>query len=165
MSTDTTQSVGIEKRTWNGSWLAGAAGGVVGAIAFGLLMMALGNTGVIAVAIPNLYLLSATPAAPALPIGWALHLFHGAVIGLGFAGLLRLGPVNRFAAEPAALPMLALFYGVSVWVLLGAIAMPIWLQSVGFAGAPALPNLSIGSLVGHLVYSGLLAAVYATLDG
>jgi hypothetical protein len=163
MSTDTTQSVVTEERTWRGSWVAGAVGGVVGAAAFGLLMTLLGNGGVIAVAIPNMYVVEATPASPALPVGWAIHLFHGAVIGLGFAGLLRLGPISRFAGEPAGLPTLAVFYGVGVWVLLGAIVMPIWLTAVGFPGAPPLPNLSLGSLVGHVLYSAVLAGVYAVL--
>lgn len=161
--TDADAALDAESARWHGSWIAGAAGGLVGALGFGLVMTALVADPVLEVAIPNMYLVEATPGDPAPLVGWALHLFHGAVIGLGFAAMLRIDAVARFASQPAGLGALAAYYGVMVWVLLAALVMPVWLQTVGFAGAPALPNISLQSLFGHVIYSGLLALVYTRL--
>nr|WP_193570812.1 hypothetical protein [Halorubellus sp. JP-L1] len=46
----------------------------------------------------------------------------------------------------------------------GVLVIPVWLDAVGFANAPALPNVSVQSLVGHVVYGVILGAVYAALD-
>nr|WP_089877280.1 histidine kinase [Halogeometricum limi] len=136
------------------SWQAGVAGGILGAIAFGALMV-LVSPGVLTNAIPAMYGLTGGAA------GTFIHLSHGAVIGVAFAALLRARPelaetLGRSTAAGAA-------YGVAVWVVLAVLVMPVWLSAVGFAGAPGLPNISTTSLVGHVIYGLVLGAAYPML--
>lgn len=62
---------------------ASSAAGVLGTLAFGGFFAAIGNMNVIMGAIPGLYGLE-----PSLAVGWAIHLFHGAVLGMVYATLI-----------------------------------------------------------------------------
>ena len=146
----TTEAVSTE----TGNWKAGVAGGLVGGLAFGAMMSAM-TPGVLQMAIPAMYGIE----GPAGAVGWAIHMAHGAVIGLGFAALAGLksdigGSIGTGVGVGAG-------YGLLVWVALAVIAMPIWLGAVGFPGAPPLPNVGVESLVGHVVYGAVLGSVYS----
>ncbi|SDG10045.1 hypothetical protein SAMN04488067_11547 [Halorubrum xinjiangense] len=157
MATETaTTTEGVSTET--GDWRAGVAGGLVGGVAFGAMMSAM-TPGVLQMAIPAMYGIE----GPAGAVGWAIHMSHGAVIGLGFAALAGLKP-DIGGSTGTGLGVGA-GYGLIVWVALAAIAMPIWLGAVGFPGAPPLPNVGVESLVGHVVYGAVLGGVYsATAD-
>jgi hypothetical protein len=121
--------------------------------------MLTGATGVIAVAIPALY----GVAGPNLAVGWAIHLFHGALLALGF-GLLATRPAVRpYATRVAPAAAIGLAYGLVVTVPTAGVAMPLWLSAVGFPGAPPLPNLTPMGFVGHGVYGLVLGATYPLL--
>lgn len=154
MATETVTSTGVSTET--GNWKAGVTGGLAGALVFGAMMSVL-TPGVLQMAIPAMYGIE----GPAGALGWAIHMSHGAVIGIGFAAVAGLRPdlgdsVGTSLGVGAA-------YGLLVWVALAVIAMPIWLGAVGFAGAPPLPNVGVESLVGHVVYGAVLGGVYSAM--
>ena len=157
MATETATATN-EVSTETGDWKAGVAGGLVGGIVFGAMMSAM-TPGVLQMAIPAMYGIE----GPAGAVGWAIHMSHGAVIGLGFAAIASLKP-GLVDSTGTSLGVGA-GYGLLVWIGLAVIAMPIWLGAVGFPGAPPLPNVGVASLVGHVVYGAVLGGVYsATAD-
>ena len=131
------------ERTWSSAVLGGVAGGLV----FGVLLQATGAMPIIA----SLYGLESVTA------GWVAHLFHSVVFALVFAAA-----VGRTSYRDAGLvPITALGagYGVVLWIVAAAIAMPLWLGAFGL-DAPGIPNLDMTSLVGHLLYGAVLGAVF-----
>ena len=155
MATETaTTTEGVSTET--GNWRAGVAGGLVGGLVFGAMMSVL-TPGVLEMAIPAMY----GVGGPAGTVGWVIHMAHGAVIGVGFAGVANLRPGLGGSIGPSL--GVGAGYGLLVWVALAVIAMPIWLGAVGFPGAPPLPNVGVESLVGHVVYGTVLGGVYATV--
>jgi len=155
MATETAAATD-EVSTETGDWKAGVAGGLVGGLVFGA-MMSMMLPGVLRMAIPAMYGI----AGPAGAVGWAIHMSHGAIIGLGFAAVAGLKPdlgdsVGTSLGVGAG-------YGLLAWVALAVIAMPIWLGAVGFPGAPPLPNVGVESLVGHVVYGAVLGGVYSAI--
>jgi uncharacterized membrane protein YagU involved in acid resistance len=134
------------------AWQRGVLGGVLGGIVFGV-MVSMMMTPVIEKAIPAMYGLSGGLA------GWVIHVSHGAVLGVAFAAVARdrLDSLGETVLAGAA-------YGIALWVLLAVLVMPVWLQTVGFGGAPAVPNISPKSLVGHAVYGLALGGAFAVLD-
>jgi hypothetical protein len=137
------------------SWQAGAVGGIAGAIAFGALM-AVQMPAMLEMGIPAMYGLEGGL------VGWIIHVSHGAVLGVVFAAVLAVaGQSQRGVIRTTAL---GLAYGVVVWIGLAVIVMPIWLSIVGFPMAPPLPNVDVGSLVGHAVYGVVLGVAYAFLE-
>ncbi|MDZ5812484.1 histidine kinase [Halorubrum sp. AD140] len=154
MATETAMTNEVSTET--GNWKAGVAGGLAGGLVFGAMMSVM-TPGVLQVAIPAMYGIE----GPAGAVGWAIHMSHGAVIGLGFAAIASAKPgvgdsVGTSLGVGAG-------YGLLVWVALAVIVMPIWLGAVGFPGAPPLPNVGVESLVGHVVYGAVLGGVYSTL--
>ena len=155
MATETaTATTDVSTETAN--WKAGVAGGLVGSLVFGA-MMSMMTPGVLEMGIPAMYGIG----GPAGAVGWAIHMSHGAVIGVGFAALTSL---NSDLGDSIGTSLgVGAGYGLLVWVALAVIVMPIWLGAVGFPGAPPLPNIGVESLVGHVVYGTVLGGVYSTL--
>ncbi|EMA67876.1 hypothetical protein [Halorubrum kocurii] len=154
MATETVTSTDVS--TAAGNWKAGVTGGVVGGLVFGAMMSVM-TPGVLQMAIPAMYGIE----GPAGTVGWAIHMSHGAVIGLGFAAIASLKPdLGRSIGTSLGV---GAGYGLLVWVALAVIAMPIWLGAVGFPGAPPLPNVGVESLVGHVVYGAVLGGVYSAV--
>lgn len=135
-------------------WQIGTVGGLLGSIAFGVLM-ATQTPNVLEVAIPSLYGLDGGFA------GTIVHLTHGIILGVSFTMFLT---AIGWTSPPLASSIAAgIGYGLVVWILLAAIVMPIWLSAVGFALAPDAPNIAVESIVGHIAYGSVLGAVYAVL--
>lgn len=95
-----------------GHHLAGIVAGIAGAWFMGLHMWAM-NSGVLAGAIPGLYGLSGPL------VGWAIHLGHGGVLGLGFADLVESDAVQVDTWGRCV--GLAVAWGVLTWVVLAAL--------------------------------------------
>ncbi|WP_430504110.1 DUF6789 family protein [Haloparvum sp. PAK95] len=151
MATEAASSteVSTAEGAWKGGVLAGIAGGVVMGAMLSVMMAP-----VLEMAIPSLYGI----AGPAGAVGWVIHVSHGAVLGVAFAAILQTKPgvggsIGKSAGAGAA-------YGVGIWVVLAAIVMPVWLGTVGFGGAPSVPNFNPMSLVAHVVYGVVLGAVF-----
>ena len=132
-------------------------GGIVGAAVMGALIVLMNDT-VIAVAIPSLYTL-APPQNPAA--GLFVHVSHGAVLGVVFAGIA--GAVG--ADSTGKLLGLGALWGVVTWAVLAALVMPMWLGAVGSPASPPLPNFAPPSLLWHVVYGLVLGGVYVGLEG
>ena len=138
-----------------GNWKAGVVGGIVGAIVMGGLVLAI-NTPTLAVAIPSLYTL-APPASPGL--GLAVHLSHGAVLGVVFAGIVDTLELESTVSQLGA----GIGWGVVTWIVLAALVMPVWLRAVGSPASPPLPNFAPPSLLWHAVYGAVLGGIYAAV--
>ena len=121
-------------------------------------LMVLMNDTVIAVAIPSLYTL-APPQNPAA--GLFVHVSHGAVLGVVFAGVA--GAVG--ADSTGKLLGLGALWGVVTWAVLAALVMPMWLGAVGSPASPPLPNFAPPSLLWHVIYGLVLGGIYAGLEG
>jgi hypothetical protein len=162
MSTGT-RTVEAESTVAVGGWAAGAVGGFAGGIAFGLLMMYVIPAPMLETVVPAMYGIE----GPALVAGWAIHQFHGVVLGLAYVALVRAMP-GRLAGparDRTGALGLGAAYGVLTTAVLAVLVMPVWLGVVGFAGAPPFPNVSypgtVLSLIGHVVYAVPVAVAYA----
>jgi hypothetical protein len=154
MATETGREVQAEVQSID--WKAGVAGGLAGGVVMGALMLLM-NDAVIAVAIPSLYSL-APPKT--VPVGFAVHVFHGVTLGVAFAGIVG---VLDFESPGKAIG-LGLAWGVVTWVALAAVLMPIWLDVVGSPASPPPPNFVLPSLLWHAVYGLVLGGVYVAAN-
>ena len=125
----------------------GAYGGLAGGLIFGMLMGMMGM-------LPMIGSMIGQPTAAA---GFAVHMANSVIIGVGFAIVL-----GRFVSGTPSGVGIGLAYG-GVWWILGPLTLMPLLMGMGLgvnwnaaAAAAMLP-----SLVGHLVYGGVLGLVYA----
>jgi hypothetical protein len=153
MSTTTETETDTRSDTPPGSWQAGVAGGIVGALAMGVLVFVM-NSATLAVAIPSLYGL-APPPNPG--VGMIVHVSHGAVLGVVFAGIVGALEVE----SPGKIVGAGIAWGVVTWIVLAALLMPVWLSAVGSPASPPFPNFAVPSLLWHVVYGLGLGVVYA----
>jgi len=155
MATETATATDVS--TTGVTWKEGVVAGLAGSFAMGISVSVM-MTPVLETAIPAMYGIE----GPAGTVGWFVHMSHGAVIGVGFAALAAAEP--DLADSVGTSVGAGVAYGVAVWLALAVIVMPIWLDAVGFPGAPPLPNVSVPSFVGHVVYGAVLGAVFPLLD-
>ena len=151
----TTTDTATRATSLSGNWTAGVLGGAVGALAMGALIVVM-NEATLAVAIPSLYTLAPPPS---LPVGMAVHVVHGAVLGLVFAALassLDLDGTLEVVGGGVA-------WGVVTWATLAALVMPLWLQTVGSPANPSFPNFALPSLLWHVVFGAVLGVVYVAV--
>ena len=146
-------STATESDVYLADWQAGVVGGIAGATVMAVLISVM-NAAVLEGAIPGLYGLFGGIA------GWAVHLSHGAVLGVVFAAIVESGVVGRSVGRVVGLGLL---WGVVTWIGLAALVMPLWLSAVGFPMAPPFPNFAVPSLLWHAVYGGVLGVAYAAL--
>jgi len=150
MATETAVETAASSGEFN--WQAGAIGGIVGSVVMGALVVVM-NPPTLAVAIPSLYTLAPPPN---LPVGFVVHLFHGAVLGVVFAGI-----ASAIGADSTARVLgLGLGWGVLTWAVLAALVMPQWLAAVGSPASPPFPNFAPPSLLWHAVYGLVLGGVF-----
>ncbi|WP_435360064.1 histidine kinase [Haloarchaeobius sp. DFWS5] len=148
---ETTTPTATELSTKMKQWQGGVVAGLVGGALFGILLT-FEMRPAIESAIPALFGLSGGLW------GWIVHMSIAAVLGVVFAAILTKMPtVGRDMQKNVAV---GLAYGFVLWVVLAVFVMPVWLDAVGFAGAPVVPNVNYTSLLGHLVYGAAVGAVY-----
>lgn len=148
---------------WN--WLFGGfIGGVVGAILFGAIVWVI-DPDIIVETIPALYGLESGP------IGWGLHVAHGALLGVIFGfiitrqlilGTLGAHVETEFIAEMGLRTRIVLagfVYGIAVWTALPLVAQTIW--AAGGLPSPGFPFASIEILIGHIVFGVLLGLLFS----
>ena len=162
---DTTTAYGINSRF---GWpIAGALGGALGAVVFGLLAWIV-DPEIIEAAIPSIYGLD-----PEGVVGWTIHVLHGVVLGLIFGFLVTrdvvLG-ILRTDVETDAIAGMGLtvrltaagfVFGLAVWAILPLLVLPVWTQMIGIEPAANFPGIAAVSLFGHLVFGLVLGAVFA----
>lgn len=128
----------------------GIYGGLVGGVVFGVLMGMMGM----------LPMVAGLAGSSSAIVGLAVHLVISAVIGAGYAVAL-----GRIATTRRAAVATGLGYG-ALWWLLGPLTLMPLLTGMGpgaswnaAAAAAALP-----SLIGHLIYGGVLGGAFAWLE-
>ncbi len=150
MASDTATATEIDTGTGLAPWQAGLIGGIGGSILFGALMTMM-EPGMLETMIPGMYGLEGGLA------GWIVHISHGAVLGVVFAGLLVVSGRRDVAIGPSVAG--GIVYGGLVWLGLAVVVMPIWL------GMPEMvPNFDVGSLVGHAIYGAVLGVAFSVLS-
>ena len=127
----------------------GAYGGLAGGLIFGMLMGTMGM----------LPMIGSMIGQPTVAAGLVVHMVNSVIIGIGFAIVL-----GRFVSGTRSGVGVGLAYG-GVWWILGPLTLMPLLMGMGFgvnwnvtAAAAMLP-----SLVGHLMYGGVLGLVYTWL--
>ncbi len=125
----------------------GAYGGLAGGLIFGMLMGMMGM----------LPMIGSMIGQPTVAAGFVVHMANSVIIGVGFAIVL-----GRFVSGTRSGVGVGLAYGGAWWILGPLTFMPLFM-GMGFgvnwnvaAAAAMLP-----SLVGHLMYGGVLGLVYA----
>ena len=93
-------------------------------------------------------------------LGWIAHLFHSAAFATAFA-VVRSETGGLFDGSVGATVAAGVAYGLFLWLVMAGVVMSLWLNAVGVA--TPLPNLGAASLVGHLLWGGLVGALSATL--
>jgi uncharacterized membrane protein YagU involved in acid resistance len=133
-----------------------AAAGVIATASMTALLLIEPAVGLPEIAIGQLlstslsYTTAVLSAGPA--VGWLLHFLVGIAWALLYAGVvLAWLPGNPFTR--------GILYGGLVFLLAQAALMP--LVGAGFFSRGDVPTL-VGSLLGHLVYGGVLGWVYGT---
>lgn len=154
MATETGREVQTDTAPTN--WKVGVVVGVAGGLAMGILMLIM-NEAVVAVAIPSSYFPAPPPTAP---VGMAVHVFHGGVLGLVFAGIVGTLGLDT----PGKVLGSGLAWGVVIWLTLAALLMPIWLGFVDSPASPPFPNFAPPSLFWHVVYGLVLGGVYLAVE-
>jgi uncharacterized membrane protein YagU involved in acid resistance len=157
MASETGTDAGIEtEAAIEVPWTAGVVASVVAGAVMGVMLTTMMRP-VIAAAIPALWGLDGLTA------GWLVHLVNSAIFGVVFAAVAVQPSVRGYVDSLGSSLATGVVYGVAVWVVGAVVVMPLWLQAVGFPNAPALPNVSMGSLVGHVVYGAVLGLVFPYL--
>ena len=127
----------------------GAYGGFAGGLIFGLMMGMMGM-------LPMIGSMVGQPTAGA---GFAVHMVNSVIIGAGFAIVL-----GRFISGIPSGVGAGLAYG-GVWWILGPLTLMPLFMGMGFGvnwnAAAAVAMLP--SLVGHLMFGGVLGLVYTGL--
>jgi uncharacterized membrane protein YagU involved in acid resistance len=128
----------------------GVYGGLAGGLIFGIMMGMMGMLPMIAK--------MAGSSSPVIGLG--IHLIISAIIGVIFAVLVG-GRLRTLGATVAA----GLVYGLAWWFLGPLTLMPLFMgMGVGVNWTATAMTAAMPSLVGHLVYGGILGAVYAWLE-
>ncbi|MFB6308140.1 MAG: ATP-binding protein [Haloarculaceae archaeon] len=91
-------------------------------------------------------------------VGWITHLFHSLVFGIAYVGLLSVLPGSDWQTTRGYLAV-GVAWGVVLALGAAGVVMPLWLRALGVA-AP-LPNVSPVVVLGHLLWGGTLALLYA----
>lgn len=151
-----TQTSGSMRYETDGAWQSGVLAGLVGGAVMGVIMTLL-SPSTIEVAIPALVGLSGGLA------GWVVHMSISAVFGVAFAALMVRTSLRRYADSVTGSTAAGLAYAVVLWLVAAGIVMPVWLDAVGFAAAPPVPNLGTINLVSHLGYGLFLGAAFPVL--
>ena len=93
-------------------------------------------------------------------VGFGVHLIISAIIGVIFAALVA-DRLRTFGSLIGA----GLAYGLAWWFLGPLTLMPLMMGlGVGVNWTGAAMTAMMPSLIGHLVYGGILGAVYAWLE-
>lgn len=138
----------------------GIVAGLVGGVAFGIMMQMMSAPTPEGEQMPMMAMVAKVARSDSMAVGWVYHLFNSAVIGAVFGWLLgarsqRFRPALRWGAA----------YGFVWWILGALILMPLFLGMQPLAPLLMEPMrpVAMGSLAGHLVYGVILGGGFAML--
>lgn len=121
---------------------AGIAGGLLGGVAFGLLMQMMGM-------MPMVAMLARSESEV---VGWIVHLVIASAIGVSYALIF-----GNWARSLTSATAIGVGYGAVWWVIGALTAMPAILGMPMFN----VDATAWQSLMGHVVYGALLGATYS----
>lgn len=158
MATGTSGSTAEFVRSTVGDWRLGLTGGLVGgfvAAAFTSFV----DPETLRTTVPAVYGLAPPPDAL---LGWIVVLVHGSVLGVVFAALIERGELAGAAANEQL--RAGLGFGLTLWLVLAVVGLPVWLRLTGSSVVVPLPYLSSSLLAAHLTYGFTLGIVYYMFD-
>ena len=127
----------------------GAYGGVAGGLIFGAMMGIMGM----------LPMIGSMVGQPTAGVGFVVHMVNSVVIGAVFAIVL-----GRFVNGTGSGVGAGLLYGGAWWILGPLTLMPLFMgMGFGVNWNAAAAAAMLPSLVGHLMYGGVLGLVYTWL--
>ena len=127
----------------------GAYGGIAGGLIFGVMMGMMGM-------LPMIGSMVGQETAAA---GFVVHMVNSVIIGVGFAIVL-----GRFVSGTPSGAGIGLAYGGAWWVLGPLTLMPLFMgMGLGVNWNAAAAAEMLPSLVGHLMYGGILGLAYTWL--
>ncbi|WP_248515783.1 sensor histidine kinase [Salinarchaeum laminariae] len=94
-------------------------------------------------------------------VGWVAHLFHSILFALLFAAGCTVAPLDDVASTVRGSTALGLGWGLVLWLVGAGIVMPVWMMAVNLDAT--IPNLTVITLVSHVVWGLLLGALYPML--
>jgi hypothetical protein len=141
--------------------IAGAVAGLLAGVVFGIMMQMMKAPTSDGGQVPMMAMVAMIVRSESLVVGWIYHLFNSAIIGALFGWLLG----ARAEAGSGGGTAWGTLWGLVWWVLGGLILMPLLLGMPAFASLrmPQMRLAAMGSLVGHLIYGGILGFAYARL--
>jgi signal transduction histidine kinase len=89
-------------------------------------------------------------------IGWITHGFHSIVFGLVYGALVAGVPSSY--GDRTRYVGVAIAWAVLLWLVAAGLVMPLWLSALGIE--TRFPNLTLASLVGHLLWGLSLSGFY-----
>jgi len=150
--TETTRSLGVTGVET--SRLALSVGiGLVSGVTMGLAMSVTGF---------DVDLIGALYGIDQVGVAMITHQFHSVVFALVYAALLSVLSQSVTGTLRSRVGI-GVSIGLSLWVIAAGIVMPIWLRLVGIE-AP-LPNITLPSLTGHVVWGLTTGVAYHLGDG
>lgn len=153
MATTTTDTQ-LESEATTRRWSIAVASGLLAGVLMGLVL----QFGMGAMA-----MVGALVGQPTVAAGWVVHLVISVVFALVFAALLGQPLVGKYGTSTARTAALGGLYGVALWLVAAATVMPLWLAAMGMTGVPAVPNLDLLSLAGHVLYGVVLGGTYSVV--
>ncbi len=138
------------------SWTAGALAGAIATIAMGLVMVVT-DVATLQLAIAALY------AQEGFLAGWTAHVAHGTLFGLIFAAFFADPTLESIPQSYWRSGIAGLVYGTILAVVGAGLIMPMWLNAMGFASPPSIPNVTVPALLWHFVYGTVLGVLYPAL--
>jgi hypothetical protein len=141
--------------------IAGALAGLLAGVVFGIMMQMMKAPNPGGEQVPMMAMVAMVVRSQSQATGWIYHLFNSALIGGLFGGLLG----GRAEAGYGSGLRWGALWGLIWWVLGGLILMPLLLGMPAFAALrmPPMRPVAFGSLVGHLIYGGILGLAYVRL--
>ncbi|WP_254534800.1 histidine kinase [Halomarina litorea] len=140
------------------AWKGGAVAGLAATVVMGAVITVV-DLPTLRGAIAGLYGFEGSLVA-----GWLAHLVHGTLFGVLFAWLLSDPGLYRVHEWVWKSVLAGVVYAVVLAVVGAGIVMPIWLDAVGVAAQPGIPNVTTASLVWHIVYGVVLGALFPFVD-
>jgi len=157
MATETGLSSPDVSVPFGGNWRLGLVSGLFGGIGFGAVVSVVDPV-LLRETIPAIY---GVGVPGDVILGWVVHVMHAAVLGVAFAAVVGLS--GRSGATAREQVGGALLFSLAIWVVLAAIALPLWLAAVSPRALP-VPYVSNAMLAGHLAYGTVMGTIYYAFD-
>lgn len=149
-----TPTVGVP---FGGDWRLGLVSGLLGGVAFGVVVSFV-DASILEEVVPGVY--GVGPPGDVV-LGWVAHVLHASVLGVAFAAVVGLTDTSGASAREQIGE--AVLFSLGVWVVLGAVALPLWLSVASSISLP-VPYVSAALLAGHLVYGVVMGTIYYAFD-